>query len=222
MHRTRFQERMSMQNSTVKKFAIVGCLGLLLVARAAQVTVQLGEAQKPLGHFTRDEIMKRSEPIAEAVSPRTKSLSFSACPMIALTKEGRRRPIWMAECVAPTGNYQVHMEWDAQSGELLSLCHTRPLTPCRKRPISYSSAARIAGSWLSTLGISKKDIGWRAAQDADYEGDVWHVLWYAPRHRIEVAIDARSGDLIQLRSTNPRRSQHPMAVQTFPSNVSNL
>lgn len=186
-----------MQTSLISKRVVIAALALVIGSRVTHV-VNARSTNKACGKFTLADILRRSRPICSAMTPNCNSLNLVGTPLQTGGSRNASRNVWMVDGYDAHNRFQVHLVWDADSGDLITASHATPWPSAprtRLVPIQRKEALRITGSWLTTLGIAKEAPDWRpdsTPQDTDF---VWRVEWTADTRKIAVTIDAWTGEL---------------------------
>jgi len=151
---------------------------------------------KPFGKFTKSEILKKSEPLCMALNEDGSPIKLIALKMAAQDTVRGISHFWVVDCLSDQDRFKAHLMWNADTGALLvassNVCRT---DDGGQKSVSKSQAKRIAGSWMSTLGLTALDTGWKC-ESAYHVGHVWRVTWEAQSHKTAVVIDARTTKLI--------------------------
>jgi len=194
-----------MHNRHIRKLVTTLAVISLVAARGAQLHRNHQTSLRPHGAFTRRQVILRSEPLAMALSRGKAVASIVASPFDAHQGDRGLRPIWMAESNTADGTLQVYIVMDAVNGDLFSISRSTP-GPLSNAPatVSYRDAVRITGSWLATLGVADKDVHWVASADPDHNNRMWRIAWTGDTHRMEIEIDAHTGELIVAQASRMR------------------
>jgi len=151
----------------------------------------------PYGRFTQDQIVGRSLPLISVLNPSQSSLKLNAMHFETGNRNGDPVRIWLVDGFDPVMGAQVHLVWNADDGDLLSVSHTSTSwRGMRSHKLTEKEAIRITASWLTSLGISSEADGWHQGDEITRSGRMWRVAWLAPHRKLQVEIDSSSGDLI--------------------------
>jgi hypothetical protein len=195
--------------------AALAGLSLLIIGRTTHVQHARSVASEPHGRYTLNQIVERSLPLCGALAANVDSLTFAGSPLSAWTN-GKEVPVWSVDGVDAQDRFKVHLEWNADTGELMAA--SRPLDGLAlrngRKQLQRNEALRITSSWLTTLGIFELDSDWRpdsAPQDSDY---VWRIEWRTDTRDASVIIDSRTGELIMAQSMKgPGKVEHYKVAQ---------
>ncbi len=166
--------------------------------------------------YTQQQIIDRAAPLASVISGNSDPLILSASPLVVIEKTGTKKRVWTTDAVNRADAEQVHMTWDATNGDLLCVSRSVP-DPLSSKPsrLTYRDAVRITGSWLATLGVSRTDSGWSPTGALEHNNGLWRIQWVASRKRMDVSIDAHSGELITATSFKNQHSQERSHTSTM-------
>lgn len=185
---------------------IAGALVLTaLLARTVHVAHVRHIQAERYGNYTQDQIVSRSRPLIAALNPTNSTMKLTTLQITTRSRTGSEKKLWLVDGLNAAGTQQVHLVWEADTGELNIASHTAKIARRHSdREIGSRDAVRITGSWLTTLGVAGETVGWHADRDVTMSGRVWCVAWEAPQHKMHVAIDAVTGDLIMAQKIDCR------------------
>jgi hypothetical protein len=150
----------------------------------------------PHGRYTLDQILQRSLPLCGALTKNCKALRFTSSPLITWDMS-KAIPVWIVDGAGPQDGLTIHLVWDAGTGELMTAVRSVDRVTCTNAGtvLTCEEAQRITSSWLTTLGMSQRAIGWRPGSTT-LDGFVWEVEWWTDTRGVAVTIDSRNGELI--------------------------
>ncbi len=171
------------------------------------------EIHEPFGHISKEQILARSEPILNALSPGGDGLTPSALRASTTEDNPANRKFWIVDGFNTDRNSQVCLVWDAASGELQSVTVDRGERPdsvaeptsvkLGHRTLKLKDAIRISGSWITSLGIDRETGTWHYSNKVVKNHSSWYLLWTCGSHRMEVAINPTNGELLRAFTVGP-------------------
>jgi hypothetical protein len=179
--------------------AVIASLALAAVAaRIVHVELDRRKAVRPFGKYTIGQILERSAPLCSALAHNAGSLRLSAVPIEVGPKGHADLRVWMVDGIDRVGGTQVHINWNADTGKLITVSHSTPdeNAPRVRRAITRDQAVRIAGSWLATFGMFSDSTDWKPVDEPRLSQFIWRIEWRAERRVLAVTIDSTTGELM--------------------------
>ena len=143
-------------NNRVVSFALLG--PGILCAAALYLKAHLVETQArlPLGRYTAERVIQRSEPLYEFLVLHPEKVSLTAFRMETFSRSGTVRRAWEVEASDPMQRMLVHFSWDADTGELRSVtAASQPLDGGKFRIDNKDAAVRNARYWMDAWALRK-------------------------------------------------------------------
>ena len=188
-----FRYRCFLTFSTLPASALV--ITHLALTRRAQA-----EQERPFGRYTTRQVVALTEPLARLVAPEADGLSLSAERIITPRPVGGPLALWSVDGEDRSGEFVVHFDWDADTGELSMVGHRIHETAGSARPLSRQEAIQAAWYWLRDLGIAEKAPQWRPVPAPKQKYEVLTVFWQAEGRGAAIQIGLRSCLLHSARS----------------------
>ena len=188
-------------NNRVVSFALLG--PGILCAAALYLKAHLVETQArlPLGRYTAERVIQRSEPLYEFLVLHPEKVSLTAFRMETFSRSGTVRRAWEVEASDPMQRMLVHFSWDADTGELRSVtAASQPLDGGKFRIDNKDAAVRNARYWMDALGFAQTERKWRLNGIPERGPKAWIVRWEAGKHKVHILLNAVSSRLIKAES----------------------
>lgn len=170
---------------------LVGSVPILLLI-AVRRNAALQQNTQRLGRFTAEQILARSEPIAEAFSPAGEPLRLTADPVRETV-----RPIWTVSCTDMKGREVVYLRWNAQTGDLISAGATPAATAGGTGPVDAKEALQSGRTWVQTLGWLEAEHPWHFERPV-YHSDtkLWQIKAEDGGRHLTLNLDSRANRLL--------------------------
>ncbi len=153
------------------------CLAFILHARHLHE-----QAVQSMIHMSAGQVLDRSEPLCRLIAPHTSSLRLTA----EAIPIGKFHPHWEVKCADPSGQDLAYLNWDAGTGQLISVSHVFYSSQGMGRSLDRHKAAMEAWNWLCALRIAGQASHWRLAGSPQCSGYTWTVRWSAADRRAVV------------------------------------
>lgn len=178
---------------------------LTYFVRGQQLRQYQAESEAAYGHFTRTQILDRTELLCQSVWPQFESLTLTSDKTAYYRRElasdqtaNTAIRVWYIICETTGGDILGHFCWNADTGDLI-------LLGAQRQDISQAAApqprdlVRISRQWLWTMCLNKKGESWQLSKrGAVSSADEVVVSWRSQYRRADVALRHTSGQLLFL------------------------
>src|ERR1700722_3702926 len=110
-----------MNQINVLRAAMVAGLSFVTTGRMLQLHHTLQTASRPYGRYTLDQILQCSSPLCAALNSVGEPLCLYGSRLIRWNT-GRAIPVWAVDGVVTRSDFNIHLIWDAETGELMYAC----------------------------------------------------------------------------------------------------
>src|SRR5579862_3562218 len=152
--------------------ALLACIAILLISLR---THHLHQRQmRPLGRFTIQQALDRSETLCRIVEPQAQRQSL----VLAASRQ-RNGGQWDVVSRDPAGKDLVTITWDAETGAVVHVGHSsvHPVAD-RRKLLTQQAAVQQTRFWLNALGIADNAQLWHLRENPVCLGGVeWIVRW---------------------------------------------
>jgi hypothetical protein len=183
------------------RFLLFSFLAACALVMTCQVIARNAQAEqsRPYGRFNAPQIIALTEPLCRQIAPEIAAPRLSATPGDKAGLADGTGRTWHVECDDAAGNHVAEFRWDADTGELLYVCHRLlPLQGAPRRRMNQREAVQVAREWLTALEVGGQARHWRFVAAERVKRETWVLYWQAEGRRAFVMLNARSGEVIQI------------------------
>jgi hypothetical protein len=179
-------------------FAFIALYASIAILCWRYCRVESREKSEVSTHIFSAEIVARSMKLARAFHGNRDDLQVCAQMETSQTFAGAIRNHWIIEFRDNCGVYLGNMNWDADSGELISVNNDLIRSSSNGWKLSRPLAVRVAHNWLLRMRLNQRVGHWALYECPELLTDTWSVRFSNGRRTASVTIDAASGHLFHL------------------------